>query len=49
MRKSARDVAEGLEAVFGPVAVPRWLHHGFWAIAWTIWILAAIGWVYERL
>jgi hypothetical protein len=49
MRKFTRDVAEGLEAVFGPVMAPRWLHNTVWTFIWVIWIAGAVGFVYERL
>ncbi len=44
-----RDLLDGLENVFGPHYVPRWLHHTIWGALWVIWIVGAVGFVYERL
>lgn len=49
MRKFARAFADGLAATFGPIYVPRWLHHGVWVIVWTIWIVGSVGFICERL
>lgn len=49
MRKFARDFADGLSAAFGPISVPRWLHHGFWALVWMTWIVGAVGFLHDRL
>lgn len=49
MKKFARDIADGLESALGPVFVPRWLHHAVWGSIWIIWIVGAIGFVYDRL
>ena len=49
MRKILRDLADGFEAIFGPIRMPVWLHRAVWTVTWAIWIIAATGWVYERL